>query len=128
MGKEKGTIWNPNEKKKGGGGPKGPPVADEEAGPRCVAAPTLIGLCACPLTPACAQQSRQEAGGSGGRHEGQDGGAQGQGLHIVGTHPARTPGSRARRLCMRAQRLSLRFRGARREAARRRDGETARQA
>jgi hypothetical protein len=87
MGKEKGTIWNPNEKKKGGGGPKGPPVADEEAGPRCVAAYTLIGLCACPLTLACSQQSRQEAGGSGGRHEGQDGGAQGQGLHIVSTHP-----------------------------------------
>jgi MYXO-CTERM domain-containing protein len=46
MGKEKGTIWNPNEKKKGGGGPKGPPVADEEAGPRSVAALTLLGLCA----------------------------------------------------------------------------------
>jgi hypothetical protein len=35
MGKEKGTIWNPQDKKKGGGGKKGPPTGDEEAGPRC---------------------------------------------------------------------------------------------
>eukprot|EP00802_Teleaulax_amphioxeia_P016954 Tamp_17093.p1 GENE.Tamp_17093~~Tamp_17093.p1 ORF type:complete len:166 (-),score=50.55 Tamp_17093:918-1370(-) len=34
MGKEKGTIWNPQDKKKGGGGKKGPPTGDEEAGPR----------------------------------------------------------------------------------------------
>jgi hypothetical protein len=50
MGKEKGTIWNPQDKKKGGGGKKGPPTGDEEAGPRCWPESSLSCL-ACSAAP-----------------------------------------------------------------------------